>query len=241
MRATFGWLFYTLNRQMDVVNVYLCSILFNMNTTTFISSYIDYFLAVRSVNLESITYANQSYADQAVFMAQQDHFLPGFVLPALIALAIVAWRLRSREGVSMPCSMRSALLWTVLATLCSFAYYLTGATGFTSVEIGPVLSIVLIVSELLRYMRLAPGERFVPRLDAASMFVITYLQLLFADVVVSVGGGMGITWLGGVGLNDALIRTPLVVAAFTGLAMMLMKALRDRDLAAADNRGALVA
>ena len=211
-----------------------------MNTTTFFTSYIDYFLAVRSVNLESITYANRSFADQAVLLVQQEHFLPGFALPALIALAIVAWRLRNQQAVSMPCSMRSAVLWTVLATLCSFAYYLTGASGFTSVEIGPVLSIVLIISELLRFMRLAPGERFVPRLDVGSMFVITYLQLLFADVVVSVGGGMGITWLGGVGLNDALIRTPLVLAAFTGLAMVLMKTLRDRDLAAAASRGALV-
>ena len=212
-----------------------------MNTTAFFTSYLDYFLAVRSVNLESITYANRSFADQAVLMVQQEHFIPGFALPALIALAIVAWRLRSQQGVSMPCSMRSAVLWTVLATLCSFAYYLTGASGFTSVEIGPALSIVLIIAELLRYMRLAPGERFVPRLDVGSMFVITYLQLLFADVVVSVGSGMGITWLGGVGLNDALIRTPLVLAAFTGLAMVLMKTLRDRDLAAAASRGALVA
>lgn len=197
-----------------------------------------YFGAVRSVNLESVTFADLSLIEQAQMMVLQEHFLPGFALPAILCLLALVWRPGRGQGLMMPFTFASAVVWTVFGTLGAFAWYMTGNSGFSSIEIGPLFSMAIIASELLRFMRLEPGERYVPRLDATSMFVITYLQLLFADVVIALTVGMGITWLGGVGLNDALIRTPLVIAAFTGLTISILVFARNRDLAAAAQRGA---
>lgn len=209
-----------------------------MNPSAWLQSHLAYFDAVRSVNLESVTFADRTLIEQAQMMILQDHFLPGFALPAILCMLALAWRARRGQGIKTPFTRTSAGVWTVLGTICAFAWYMTGNSGFSSIEIGPLFSMVLIASEMLRFTRLAPGERYVPRLDATSMFVITYLQLLFADVVVAMSVGMGITWLGGVGLNDALIRTPLVMAAFTGLATAILVFARNRDLADADHLGA---
>ena len=191
---------------------------------------IAHFWNVRTVNLEAISFANLSLSEQAQRMVEQAHFIPGFALPALIFAGLAAWRVHHGQALKMPCSMAIALIWTALGAAMAFAWYMTGSTGYSAIQIGPVFSIFLIAKEILYFMRLAPGAKYVPRLDGSSMFVITYLQLLAADVAIGLGVGMGITWLGGAGFEDALIRTPLVIAGITALSTRLLVLARQTDL-----------
>lgn len=198
---------------------------------TALDAMLAHFWNVRTVNLEAITFADLSLSEQAQRMVEQAHFFPGFALPALIFAGLAAWRLHRGQPLKMPCSMVTALIWTALGAAIAFAWYMTGATGYSAIQIGPVFSIFLIAREVLHFMRLAPSEKYVPRLDGGSMFVITYLQLLAADIVIGLGVGMGITWLGGAGFEDALIRTPLVLAAIIVVATRLLVHVRSIDLA----------
>lgn len=147
-------------------------------------------------------------------LPNMEHFDYGVLLPLGICLAMVASLLvrnprldDGRELFGM--GWRAFVVTTVLTGgLTMLMHYLdSDKSGLSILALGPLF---LIFKELGRYIFVRMScDVFDPRYFARSIAAMAFIQALVVDVFCAQLSGIGARWVGGAGLMDGLLWTPL--------------------------------